>query len=464
MDRINEKIDIKHQIIERTQQAKQRNLTEIEKLTDRVSLLAYRHLTREGIHGLVWTDALQQALWEHEVIVIPKAEEVYWLDNTVVIPSNRHIEADGAEIAVVPEYPYVMLTNEHIRDGTHAPIHTCNRDTNISIHGGCWNEGAVTRGERHFRGDRSTFYGVQTCMLFNNIHHLSITDVTFVRACSFCVQIGDITDGVFENFSFVSCYADGLHINGNCENLYIRNFSGHVGDDLVALNMYDWLGSSINYGPCRNVFCEDIHSSPDSPAKAMRLQPGIFTYQDGTSIDCSLSDMYFHRLSGMFEYKLYFQSPPYRLGQKPEGGGAGSADNLFFEDVEIISARSAPPPDDPVTGYFGMFYMNSNIGYISLDNIRYIKGENDSPKNYLVAVGPMSWRLSDGVWDYEIFDPYVSGTVDILDMKNIYINGRHTTDVDEIVKIIVFDDVDHDGASSGRGQVNHILMDGTQVR
>jgi len=462
MSTIQEKMRIKQRIIEDTLQAKKRNEDAIGRLNDSVCLSEYRELVRIGQHGLIWTDALQVALNEHEIIIIPQSEEIYWLDNTVSIPSNRRIEATGATIRMSPEYPYVMLRNQHVHDGTYAPIDTSDRDTNISIHGGCWDEGAIKRGKRRYHGESGSFDGVQTCMLFNNLDHLTLTDITFSHVTSFCVQVGDLVDGVFENFFFISCYADGLHINGNSENLYIRNFSGHVGDDLVALNMYDWLGSSINYGPARNVFCENIHSAPDSMAKAMRLQPGIFSYRDGTLIDCSLNDMYFRNLSGIFEYKLYYQTPPYRLGTRPEGKGAGSADNLFFENVEIISNRCSYPYELPTVGYFGMFFMNSNIGYILLDNIQYKTTDKVSPYTYLVAVGPMSWRIV-GKEDIEVFDPYVSATVDMLDMRNIFINGKQTDDVEKIVKIIEFDDVNQDGFSSGRGKVNHVYIDGKSV-
>ena len=456
------KNQIKQGIMDAAYQAKRRNEAAIDGLQDSVSLSEYSALVRSSAHGSVWTDALQTALDEHEIVVIPPSDQPYWLDRTVSIPSNRRIEATGAEIRMVPEYPYVMLCNQHVHDGTNAPIDTSDRDTNISIHGGCWDEGATTRGARRFHGDESSFRGVQTCMLFNNLDHLTMTDITFAHATSFCVQVGDLTDGVFENFFFISCFADGLHINGNSENLLIRHFSGHVGDDLVALNMYDWLGSSINYGPCKNVFCEDIHSAPDSSAKAMRLQPGIFIYRDGTAVDCSLSDMYFRNLSGIFEYKLYFQSPPYRLGSKPEGGGAGSADNLFFENVDVISDRPGYPPDVPEIGYFGMFFMNSNIGYISLENIRYTTHANTSPRTYLVAIGPMSWPINGG--KTEVFDPYISSTVETLELESIFVNGERATDVDALVKVIEFNDVNHDGFSSGKGKVNRILLDGERVR
>lgn len=463
MSTLQEKNAIKHRIVEDTLQAKKRNEEAVRLLTDSVCLTEYRSLVRISQHGFVWTDALQSALNEHEIVVIPPSDEVYWLDNTVRIPSNRRIEATGATIRVTPEYPYIMLCNQHVHDGTYEPIDTSDRDTNISIHGGCWDEGAIKRGTRRYHGNRDSFAGAQTCMLFNNLDHLTITDITFSHVASFCVQIGDLVDGVFENFFFISCFADGLHINGNCENLYIRNFSGHVGDDLVALNMYDWLGSSINYGPAQNVFCENIHSAPDSSAKAMRLQPGIFIYRDKTAVDCALNDMYFRNLSGIFEYKLYYQTPPYRLGTKPEGAGAGSADNLFFENVSIVSQREQYPSDVPGIGDFGMFSINSNIKYISLDNIHYEVTDSVSPQTHLIAIGPMTWKRA-GREDIEIFDPYVSATVNTLDMKNIFINEKQEHDVNKLIKIIEFDDVNNDGFSSGKGSVDNIFIDGKKVK
>lgn len=444
----------KEAILQAALAAKDRCQKAADTLTDSVSLEAYRHLVREDKGRQIWTEALQRALREHEIVVIPSSEEIYWLDNTVIIPSDRHIEATGAVIRLVPEYPRIMLRNEHTHDGTAMPIPAGDRDRNISIHGGSWEESSTSRGLRGYDGEHEDFHGVQTCMLFNNLDLLSITDVTFAHTTSFSLQVGDLTDGVFENLFFVSCYADGLHINGNSENLYIRNFRGHVGDDLVALNMYDWLGSSINYGPAKNIFCEEIHSAPDSTAKAMRLQPGIFQYRDGRKVDCSLQDIYIRHVSGIYEYKLYYQTPPYRLGETPEGCGAGSADNLFFEDIHIRAQRPGYPLDVPETGHYGMFFLNSNIGHLSLQDIFYEVGPDESPRTHLVAVGPMTWRGKD----YEVFDPYISGTVDTLEMENIVVNGVRGTDAEKLVKVISFDDVNGDGFSSGRGEITHLIL------
>jgi len=73
----------------------QENQALIGRLTDKVSLTDYAHLVRPGN---VWTDALQAALNEHEYITIPKADMPYMIDDTVIIPSNRHIEAEEGAV------------------------------------------------------------------------------------------------------------------------------------------------------------------------------------------------------------------------------------------------------------------------------------------------------------------------------------------------------------------------------
>ena len=223
-----------------------------EMLRDTVSLSAYIHLTRETTEGTVWTDALQTALCEHETVVIEPSEKPYLIDKTVVIPSNRRIEAMDATVRLTADCDLLMLRNEHTQDGTQNPIDSQNRDDNISIHGGRWEEPRTARAgygatgryaPRTEHDENRAFFGVSTCMLFNNIKNLSLSDMTFSHTAGFAVQTGDLENGVFERITFDSCYADGLHINGGSKNLYISDIAGEVGDDLVALNMYDWQNS-----------------------------------------------------------------------------------------------------------------------------------------------------------------------------------------------------------------------------
>ena len=67
----------KEAILQAALAAKTRCQKAADTLTDSVSLEAYRHLVREDKGRQIWTEALQRALREHEIVVIPSSEEIY---------------------------------------------------------------------------------------------------------------------------------------------------------------------------------------------------------------------------------------------------------------------------------------------------------------------------------------------------------------------------------------------------
>ncbi len=472
------KTEIKRRIEASLLQMREENLAAIERLTDAVSLDVYAHLTRESEHGTIWTDALQTALRDHERVIIPPSDTVYFIDDTVVVPSHRHIEATGAILRLTPDCEVLMLRNAHTVDGTHAPISTDVRDENISIHGGRWEESQTKRGGygksgryTHFgedgNGGGRLFYGVSTCLFFNNLSGLTLTDMTFAHTAGFAVQTGDLTNGVFENITFDACYADGLHLNGNSENLLIRQVRGEVGDDLVALNMYDWQNSSVDFGPTRNVLCDGLDLFPSSRYKALRIEPGIYTYDDGSTLDCGLFDAIIRHVTGIATFKMYFQTPCYRIGTEPERGGVGSSDNLFFEHIHVdltgpIDKLGEYVESHPVKGTFAAFELGSHIGYVSFEHIDFTYYPEKFPMSCLVCVGPKSVRVGDT----EVFDPYLTSHVGTVVLSDIRVNGhvRQKTNAEnepleweKLVREIAFDDINGDGHSTGCGTIQEVI-------
>lgn len=448
---------------------KQKREKETSVFNDTVSLSAYRPLTRKTEEGIIWTQALQTALYEHERIVIEPSEEVYLLDGTVCIPSNRHIEAEGAIIRLSENCKVLMLRNEHTKDGTHFPIDGSEKDRNISIHGGRWEESNTKRLGYGNSGRYAPiskedahrdFFGVSTCMLFNNMDGLSLSDMTFAHTAGFAVQIGDIENAVFENISFVSCYADGLHINGNSRNLYISNIKGEVGDDLIALNAYDWLNSSVNFGEIRNVFCEHLYLAQTGRYKAIRIEPGVYRYDDGTTVDCGIFDTVIKDVRGIRTFKLYLQTPPYNLGESPEFGKVGSLDNLFFEDIEIdltapIDNFGPYKAQNPLLGNFAAFELGANIGNISFENIRLTLHKDEWKYSYLICIGPKSSCVNGK----ECFDPYLSSHAQRMIFKDISVNGKPVNDILPFIREIEFQDVNGDGFSTAKGTVGTVVFE-----
>ena len=426
-------------------------------LTDRVVLTDY------SPKGRIWTDALQKALNEHEIVVIPKRDEPYLIDSSVLIPSDRHIIAeDGAVIRIDESSCLLMLRNSLTSDGTHAPI-TGKRNKNITIEGGLWQEWCPHRmgyGRSGMYDNNRSSFGVSTCMLFNNIDNLTLKNMTFQGCGGFAVQLGDISRVIIENIQFINCFADGLHVNGNTYEMRISNVRGEVGDDLVALNMYDWQNSSINFGPIKTVLCEDLYPlTEETGYKAMRILPGIYYFEDGSQVDCSLEDAIIKNVRGVDTFKLYFQTPPYKLGEMPEQGGVGSGKYLFFENIHMNLRQPADTfreymTGDPVRGTFACFELGANIEHVSFENIHVNIYKEEFPRSFFLCIGPKSIVRNER----ELFDPYVSSRVKYIYTKNIFVNGVLVKDIRPYMHEIVFEDVNGDGFSSGQGVIGELIQ------
>lgn len=445
-------------IYEAAAHAEAENKKNISRLSDRVLLTDYAHITRVREYGRVWTEALQTALREHEIVEIPTKKEPYYIDAPVIIPSGRRIEAWKAVIQLAPGCRTLMFRNEHTFDGTRFPEPPSAPDRNISIWGGCFAESQTERkgyGESgRYSESGDGFYGVSTCMLFNNVDGLSLSDVTFRNTAGFALQAGDIKNAVFDNVWFDRCFADGLHINGNSENILARNIYGEVGDDLIALNAYDWQNSSVNFGPIRNVLCENLNLAPMSRYKALRFEPGIYTYADGSKVDCALENVVIKNVIGIRTFKMYLQTPPYDIGGKRESGETGTVNNFFFEDIKAdlrgpIDAFREYVCADAVRGVFAAFELGANIGTLGFENVELTHYREEFPLSYLVCIGPKS-IVSGGK---EVFDPYVNSRAEKLIFKNITVNGEKIRDIRPLLREIAFDNVNGDGDSSGSGKI-----------
>lgn len=426
-------------------------------LIDSVSLIDYK--SNNGI----WTEAFQKALNEHQVVIIPSSSEPYYIDNSVLIPSNRRIIAEsGATIRLTNDTRVLMLRNINTADGTHAPI-TTPRSKNISIEGGRWEDWCPHRmgyGDSGKYDEQRSFFGVSTCMLLENIDNLTLKNMVFKNCGGFAIQIGEAKNIVIENIIFENCFADGIHVNGNVENIHIKNVRGEVGDDLVAFNMFDWQNSSINFGPCKNVICEDLVLSPNSLYKALRIEPGIYTFDDGSEIDCSLTNAIFRRIHNIKTFKLYCQTPPYFPGNNPEKADVGSGDNIFFEDINIdldapIDLIGGYVTNDEITGTFAGFELGLNAKNICFKNINITLYREKYPYSYLICIGPKSVRFENGA---EVFDPYFSSVVENVYLENILINGEKTNDITPYIKEIIFNNLYTDIPSTAIGKINSIIL------
>ncbi len=409
----------------------------------------------------IWTGALQKALNEHSTIIIPSGE--YTIDGSVTIPSGRKIIAsDGAIIRLAQGVKVLMMKNSNTVDGTHFPIKNHERNEGICVQGGTWVDWCEHRmgyGKSGMSDSERSLYGISTMMLFECVNRLTLQNMVFRNCGGFAIQLGEIKNAVIENIRFENCFADGVHINGNVENIYVGNISGEVGDDLVAFNMFDWQDSSINFGPCKNAICENLTLSQSSHYKALRIETGIYTFDDGETVDCSLNNAIFRKIRGIKTFKLYCQTPVYFPESGPERAGVGSGDNILFEDIEIDLDSPIDLLDEylnshPIKGTIAGFELGTNIGNLYLKNIDITLHRDTYPLSYLACIGPKSVRFANGG---EVFDPYLSSKVENLYIENVRINGDVPNDITPFVKEIVFDHLYDDIPSTGCGKIEKII-------
>lgn len=378
---------------------------------------------------------------------------------------EQRLLADRAVIRLVLDCDLLMLRNEHVVDGTHVAINTPLHDQNITVIGGTWEKCHTAHTEYGSSGrvfprtaNKPDFYGVFACMLFNNMEGLSIFDVTVSHAGDFAIQIGNVKKTHFENIWFKECYADGVHVGGNCENLIVRRIFGEVGDDIVAFNAYDWQTSSVTFDPIRNVLCEQVYTAPTGLYRAFRLVPGVYIYDDGEKVDCAVIDMIVRQVYGIRTFKLYFQTPPYWIGSVPERGEVGTLDRVFFEDIDVtldapIDAFPAYCAGDPVRGAFAAFEIGAKVGYLSFEGVSLQVDHKKYPYAYFLAIGPKSIVCAD----MEAFDPYVHACADTIVLKGLTVNHVGVSDVRPFVREIAFDDINRDGVSTGKGEIRNLI-------
>ena len=448
-------------------EARRENGRLTRRLADRVSVLDFRELVESRGGTNIWTRAIQKALDSHEVVLIPASERPYCVDAPLVVPSNRRIEAKGARISLADGVRTILLRNASVRDGTLAPIPAGTRDDNITIEGGSWEDWHASRagygnsGTFHAdrRGEKGDFYGVSTLFLFENCNHVTVRDATFVKCSGFAVQAGGGDALVFERIRFDDCYADGIHLNGNLSRVHCRDVRGKVGDDLVAMNAYDWHNSSIDFGPQRFVLCEDLELvlKDGRGYPAIRIQPAKYRYADGSIVDCAISDVIFRRVKGIRTFKMYLQTPQYLIGRNGrEWADTGSGGNIYFENLDIdltepIDNMGAYAASDPVRGHFGAFELGANLSAVTIRDSDVTLHADAWPQTHLVTVGPKSSPYVTKRGNrMEIFDPYVSCTVGTVTVENVRFRGRLP---ERLVHAVEFRDVNGDGDSSGAGRI-----------
>lgn len=383
----------------------------------------------------VWTEAFQNDLDADGRLHIPARGKPYYLDGPIVMKSGQKLSADAkAEIRLKPGTNTCMVRNARVATLNAKPVPADQPlDTDLSIEGGIWTTLAVSRSESNgnLRGASSrqnAAFGTHGVILLQNVRGVSVKNVTIRQSRPFGVHLANAHEFAVENIILEDHGRDGVHVNGPAGNGLIRGVCGDPHDDNVALNAWEWKNYAPSYGPIERIVIEDVTGAPEGvpAANSIRILPGVKRFDDGSTLDCPISDITLRRITDIREFKLYDQ-PNLELGRdKDFSAGIGTLKNIAFENLTFHRP--------------GSIQVHANTDGLTVRNVKLAFAPPAG--HHLLELGPKSatYKGAPGTdsskWT-EIFSPDLDCTV-----RHLSITGVRTRDseadlpIGQVVKVI----------------------------
>ena len=337
-----------------------------EALVDKVEITDYSALSEMKGGTRTWDAALRRAMSEHAVVVFPRGD--YQFAETILVGSNCRLEVNvDATVGHAPAFDGLLVRN--------AP-----GAKNIQISGGVWYDHPRDRVKygnyRASVGDNSQMFRFLGC------EGVTFRDLVVSNAPTFSFQAGGITNLLVENIRIIRGGADGIHLNGWVKNAVVRNVRGNMGDDIVALNAWDWPKSTECYGPSEDVLIDDVQGSYG----AIRLLPGRMR-----ALDCSIQRVVVRNCSGLCGVKMAFQ------GVRSPFQTMGHLSDIYFQDLSLDLVHSYT--EDPKLarkpggrGHFAAFEFGSDAERVNFRNVTVNFHADRFPSGHFLLVGPWWWE------------------------------------------------------------------------
>lgn len=401
-----------------------------------------------AVKAEIWTDAIQAALNEHAGVTIPQRDRPYYIDRPLILRSgHRLLVGPNAEIRLKPGSNCCMVRNEHVVNGEHGPVTlTDDADHDIVIRGGIWTtlatSGRQSNGNTRGLADPKGSIKSHGVILLSNITRFRVASVT-VRQCKpHGIQLSNCTQFCVEGVRFEDHRRDGVHINGPAGYGVIRDVRvqrGVMGDDMVALNAWDWKNTVTSFGLIHHVLVEDIHGDPvmDGASGApkghrseIRLLAGTKHFGGSKTLDCNIEHCVIRKTTGIRTFKMYDQ-PNLELGRHRDfADPIGRMRNLFFADITIGRPTGAE-----------IFQIHSNVSGMAIRNVTL--GFDPNPPGgkpfTLVRIGPLSMTYKHNPRDpktwVEVFSPNKDCVVEGLSITGVRAQGKDANP-DTLVHVI----------------------------
>lgn len=419
----------------------------------------------------IWSDAIEKAFADSPCLYIPKMEDTVFIDRPIVLRSGYKLRADSEQrISLVPNAGCSMLISDNILDGAFKEVHLDNPTCDIAVEGGIWDGlgylPTMHNGNARLQLNKENpMRGSFGMMIFSNVKDVIVKNITPSNALSYGVQICNCDGFYIDNICFTNYHKDGVHVNGHVKNGIIRNLSGEdMGDDMVALNAWDWYSSALTYGNIENLIVENLKSKHNE----LRLLPGRKLYDDGTSNECAIRNCILRNIEGVYNFKLYGQ-PLYRDPDRDYSPIPGVMENIYFENIDFPEFASEGVAGISVNALFDVCADTKNLHFNNI-KIRSTAEEFKAMGKPMIKVGPLSETYTFGSDDpkdwKELFYPNHINTVEDTYIANVEFADRKATadDMDIIIRKTA-QTVNHDypntkpKGGTGYGIINNVVLE-----
>ncbi len=387
---------------------------------------------------------VQKALDEHDNVYIPLLENPIVVDEPIRMSSNKHLKVHKSQVIMQSRDSYMcLLRNENLTNGAFSFPSKENRDKNISVEGGTWH---IKTKCRCFTDKEKSVRGSLGAIIFSGVEQLRFTDMTVYDSeicgpagtddSSYAIQISNCKNFIVDHIELEGNNRDGVHINGPVEYGHVYHIRGDkMGDDMVALNAWDWYNSAVSFGPIENLVIEDIVGSGNE----LRLLPGQKLYDGQEPVDCDIRNIVLENLTGLYTVKLYAQPNIDNaiFGINDVSGTVGTIENILFKNITFKQLSAAGFHGLPVKSAFEVCADINNLYFEDISIGNSVSECMDLDLRFM-NVGPLSavWKNgSENPDDWgEVFDPDAICTADEIYMENITFAGEHVTDLDILTR------------------------------
>jgi len=322
-----------------------------------------------------------------------------------------------------------MVRNEHLISGHSGPLQLAqNADADIAVTGGIWTTLATSWPQHNgnIQGWADTTHSLLShgVLLFSNVERLRVRNVTIRQCKPHAIQLSNCRHFLVEDIRFENHRRDGVHVNGPAAFgviRRIRNTVGAMGDDMIALNAWDWKNTSMTFGTIHHVLIEDVDGASATAFETgrdrrseIRILAGTKRFDDGTRLACDVEHCVLRSIGGIRTLKMYDQ-PNLELGRNNDfADPIGNLRDLYFSNITVQRPTDAPLFQIALNGD-GITIHDVSLGFDPLPT-------NETPY-VLVQVGPLSQTFKHNPNDpntwVEIFSPDKDCGVNNLCVKNI---------------------------------------------